>query len=349
MAMGSLIFYPILFFASFLLGGIILKKVFFPRLERLVSKTPWLIDKAAMSRLRSWILVWFVLFGFLSSIHYLRTNLEYFEHLRKVIILLLSFTFIFFLAQVAGDFVRAYVKKVGADLARVSILEHFTKGLIITLGVLIILYSFGVPLGPVLTGFGIGGIAVALALQDTLANFFSGLYLLMSKQIRPGDYIKLDSGEEGYVVDITWRNTVIRELRNNYIIVPNSRISKAVIKNYYLPEKEVYLAVEIGISYESDLGKVERVIRDVGMELMNELEGGIRGFEPIVRFSAFSDFSIKVTVILKAQEIRDQYVIKHEFIKRLFRRFKEEKIAIPYPVRTVYLKGGEKEPEGGVR
>lgn len=338
MSMINNLAYAALIFASFILTGILVKKIFLPRLVVYASKTPWLIDKAIVSKLSRWLILWFTLLGIHVCLHYLQKEIEGVKLFEKICLIALSISIMLFIAEVFGEFIKSYVKKANVDIPQVSIFEHFTKWLVVILGGLIILYSLGIPIGPILTGFGIGGLAVALALQDTLSNFFSGLHLLISKQIKPGDYVKLDSGEEGYVVDITWRNTVIRELPNNYIIVPNAKISKAVIKNYYFPEKELAVPVSLGVSYDSDLEKVERVTIEVAKEIMRDVKGGVPSFEPFLRYHTFSDFSINFTVILRAQEFVDQHLIKHEFVKRLYNRYREEGIIIPYPIRTVYLK-----------
>ncbi|WP_371681655.1 mechanosensitive ion channel family protein [Chroococcidiopsis sp. TS-821] len=143
---------------------------------------------------------------------------------------------------------------------------------------------------------GIGGLAVALAFQDTLANIFSGLYLLISKQVKTGDYVKLETGQEGYVTDITWRNTTIKELPNSTIIVPNSKLSSAIFTNYCLPAKELSIQVHLGVSYDSDLDRVEQVTLAVAKEVMHDVLGVSNTFEPFIRFHTFGDFSIDFTV-----------------------------------------------------
>jgi small-conductance mechanosensitive channel len=185
---------------------------------------------------------------------------------------------------------------------------------------------------------GVGGLAVALALQSTLSNFFAGLKILASKQIRPGDYIKLDSGEEGYVVDITWRNIIILTLQNNIIFIPNSKLINSSITNFSMPDKELAVPVNVGISYQSDLKKVEQITKEVAKEVMKEVDGGVPEFEPLIRFHTFGDFSINFTVILRAKEFNYRSFLIHEFIKRLHERYKKEGIEIPFPIRTVYLK-----------
>jgi small-conductance mechanosensitive channel len=219
-----------------------------------------------------------------------------------------------------------------------SLLEHLIKVLVFIIGGLVLLRSLGISITPALAGLGIGGLAVALALQGPLANFFSGIHLLLSKQIRIGDYIKLETGEEGYIVDITWRNTTIKQLSNNIVIIPNSKLASLIIVNYDQPEKELSIPINIGISYSSDLEKVERVTLEVAKEVMREVPGGVPEFEPVVRYHSFGEYSINFTVILRAKGYTDQFLIKHEFIKRLYLRYKKEGIEIPFPIRVIYLK-----------
>ena len=187
----------------------------------------------------------------------------------------------------------------------------------------------------ILTALGVCGLAVSLALKDSLANLFSGLHILFSRQVKPGDYIRLNTGEEGYVTDITWRNTVIRTLPNNLVIVPNVNIASAAITNFHLPVEDFPVRVEVGVSYKSDLEKVEQVTLAVASEVIGEI--GAADFEPVIRYHAFGDSSINFTVIMRAKEFADQFTMTHEFIKRLHRRFREEGIEIPFPIRTVHL------------
>ncbi len=124
-------------------------------------------------------------------------------------------------------------------------------------------------------------------------------------------------------------------LPNNIVLVPNEKLTKAIIINYYLPDKELAVLVNIGVHYDSDLVKVEKITCEVAQEVMNEVAGGVPHFEPFIRYHTFGDFSINFTVILRAKEFVDQYLIKHEFIKRLHERYNKEGIVIPYPIRAI--------------
>ncbi|NCP83805.1 MAG: mechanosensitive ion channel family protein, partial [Bacteroidetes bacterium] len=216
-----------------------------------------------------------------------------------------------------------------------SVTQNITRLVVFGIGILIILNSFGVSITPILATLGVGGLAVALALQDTLSNLFAGFHITVARQVRIGDYIKLESGEEGYVIDINWRTTKIRMLPNNVVLVPNDKLAKVIITNYYLPEKEMAVLINVGVHYNSDLKKVEKVTCEVAKEVMKEVLGGVPGFDPFIRYHTFGDFSINFTVILRAKEFVDQYLVKHEFVKRLHERYAKEGINIPYPIRAI--------------
>lgn len=225
-------------------------------------------------------------------VYYLPLTPELFEFSKKILMVLAVLGGTFAAAKIATGFVNFYAEKGKGVLPSTTIFANLTRLLILALGGLIILQSLGISITPILTALGVGGLAVALALQDTLSNLFSGLHILLSRQLRPGDYVKLDSGEEGYVQDITWRNTTIRTLSNNMSIVPNSKLASAVIVNFNQPEKEMSVLVPVGVSYESDLKKVEKVTIEVVKETLREVEGGLESFDPFIRYHTFAGFSI---------------------------------------------------------
>jgi small-conductance mechanosensitive channel len=254
-----------------------------------------------------------------------------------------------FLDRLMMEILRRYSKKVDIIASSAGVIKTLYRALILGFVFLIVLDRLKITITPFLASLGIGGLVVALALQDTLANFFSGVYIFFDKPIRIGDYILLESGQEGYVTQIGWRSTRIRMLPNNIVIVPNAKLVSSQITNFYLPETEMAVLVQVGVSYESDLEKVESVTIEVAKEVLREVQGGVKEFEPFIRYHTFSDFSINFTVILRAKEYADKYLITHEFIKRLHRRYRFEGIEIPFPIRTVYVKNGVTKGSDGSR
>lgn len=212
------------------------------------------------------------------------------------------------------------------------------------LGSLMVLETLGIPITPILASLGVGSLAVALALQPVLANLFSGFYLLMDKPLKAGDFIRLESGEEGYVDSIGWRTTRIRMLPNTLVVVPNSRLTESRLLNYDLPDKECAVLVEVGVDYDSDLKRVEAVTVEEARKAQKGVEGAVPGFEPFIRYHTFADSSINFTVILRSKTFVDNYLLKHEFIKALHERYRKEGITIPFPQRTLEWRGGAPGP-----
>jgi len=217
------------------------------------------------------------------------------------------------------------------------VIKNILRIVIIALGLLIILDSLGVSITPIMASLGVGGLAIGLALKDTLANYFSGFYLLVDKPVRIGDFIRLDSGEEGYVEEIGWRSTRIRMLANNTVMIPNGVFSSGKVTNYDLPSSEAAVLVNAGVHYDSDLEKVEKITIDVAKDVQKNIAGAVKEFEPFIRYNTFADSSINFTVIMRAENFVANYLIKHEFIKRLHKKYKAEGIVIPFPIRTIYM------------
>lgn len=252
-------------------------------------------------------------------------------------------------ARATGRLVGSYASRHQRLPGATSIFANIARFAVISIGLLVTLQTLGVSVGPILTALGVGGLAVALAMQDTLANLFAGLHVIGSRKVVPGDYVVLDTGEEGYVEDINWRNTSLRNLRNNMIVVPNARLASAILTNYYQPAAEMALLVPLGVSYDSDLAAVEEVTVEVAKQVMQEIPGGVPDHQPIIRYHTFDDSSINFNVILRVKEHTDQYLVRHEFVKRVHDRYRKTGIVIPFPIQTVIAARPPSEDDGSIR
>ena len=332
---------PAVYIIGGLLAGFIFEKIILAKLKRLAEKTGWDGVMVIVDSLRGMVILWLLVAGIYGAILSISLSPPLLNNIQKILLVIVLFGGTMAAAKMAAGLVNSYVQRQDVPLPSTSIFRNLTKLLVFLIGIMIILQSLGVSITPLLTALGVGGLAAALALQPTLANLFSGLQIIAAKQLHPGDYVKLDSGEEGYVTDITWRNTTVRALPNNMIIIPNSKLASAIYTNYYQPQQETAVLIQVGVSYDSDLKKVERITNEVGTEIMRDVEGGIPEFEPFIRYHTFDDFSINFTVILRTREYVGNYLIKHEFIKRLHERYNKEGIIIPFPIRTVYMSEGK--------
>jgi small-conductance mechanosensitive channel len=211
------------------------------------------------------------------------------------------------------------------------------RGLFAVLAIIIVLENVGISLTAIWTTLGVGSVAVALALQETLSNLFAGLYLLADRPVSPGDYIKLDSGQEGYVIQISWRSTRMRTQANNIVFVPNSTMAKAVITNYSMPELIVSITIPVRVAYGSDPRQVEKVLLEVTREAAREgLEGLLLDPPPSVNLSpGFGESSLDFSLSLNVRRFEDQVPVQSELRKRILARFATQGIVVPFPTRTL--------------
>lgn len=245
---------------------------------------------------------------------------------------------VWILERVLTTVLRSQVIPMALASSTKTLLLTVSRLLLLSVGFLIAFDTVGISITPILASLGVGSVAVALALQDTLGNFFSGLYLLIDKPIRIGDFVKVDEGIEGHIAKIGWRSTHIQLLSNNTVVLPNSKIAASQLTNFDFPDKETAVLIQVGVSYECDLDHVERVTVEVAKEVLGRVTGGISTFEPFIRFHTFGGSSINFTVILRARQFTDKYLMKHEFTKTLHTRYRRENISIPFPQQVIHLR-----------
>ncbi|MEW2316610.1 mechanosensitive ion channel family protein [Streptomyces bauhiniae] len=309
-------------------------------LAKHAKRTRWSGDDVIVDALRS-VVPWAAIAGGIAvgaAVLPLTRTVQH--HVNQSLQVWLIFVVTLSAARVIAGLVQSVTQSRSGVAGSATIFVNITRVLVLAIGFLVVLQTLGISIAPLLTALGVGGLAVALALQDTLANLFAGIHILASKTVQPGDYIRLSSGEEGYVVDINWRQTTVRQLSNNLVVIPNGQLAKTNMTNFTRPEQELTVLVQAGVSYDSDLEQVERVTAEVVNEVMTEITGAVPEHEAAIRFHTFGDSRIGFTIILGVGEFSDQFRIKHEFIKRLHRRYREEGIRIPAPTRTVALQQG---------
>ena len=240
-----------------------------------------------------------------------------------------------------------------SDLTQSTLLDTIVRAAIYSSGALIVLDYFGISIAPIMAAMGFGSFAFGLAVKEPLENVATGLLLMVSKQIRVNDYIRLSTGDEGRVTDINWRFiTVMPPNEGSVVVIPNKVIANAVSTNYSQPRDDIIVVVPIGVGYESDLELVEKVTVEVARELQIKIDGyeplfneagvDVNKLAPVVRFQKFNDSSIDFNAVLHVQTFTNQYLLKHEFIKAITKRYREEGINIPFPIRTLDLPDDKK-------
>jgi small-conductance mechanosensitive channel len=330
----------LIWLALFIVAGIFLGILaeFFIRkfVTSWVKKTPWIYDDFLINSLKGIPIPIFIVTSFyICSI--LLPDLHTTQIIsNKICFAIAAFLITLVIARFLAKLIRQLSSTAEVPLPS-SLLSNLASVVVFLVGTLVTLQTLGISITPILTTLGIGGLAVALALQDTLANFFSGIYILLSKQVHIGDYVKLDSGSEGYITDITWRNTIIKTLPENLIIIPNNKLSSAIISNFSKPSKEHTFLLELDISYNSDLASVQKIVFETAKKVIAETPGGVVSFDPIIRFEKFGNSSIGMQIIMRASEYVNQGELKSECIKAIHKRFSDEGIEIPYPTQTIKL------------
>ena len=246
-----------------------------------------------------------------------------------------------------SGFIRMKFSDTG-DITQSTLLDTVFRLAIYASGALIVLDYFDISIAPIIAAMGFGSVAIAMGVKEPLENICTGLLLIVSKQIRVNDYIKLSTGDEGRVIDINWRYiSVMPPSESNVVVIPNKVIANAVTTNFSQPRDDIVVVVPIGVGYESDLDLVERVTVEVARELQIKIDGyepeldenGIdrNKLAPVIRFQAFNDSSIDFNTVMHVQTFTNQYLLKHEFIKAITKRYREENINIPFPIRTLDL------------
>jgi small-conductance mechanosensitive channel len=325
-------------FVVWTLGLIVVMRIAYARLTSLSRRTETRVDDIVLGALSTPLVIIILMSGGLILSKFLPLSETWDHNLNLVVKIALILAGALFVDRLVKGGLGHYSSKLDYVAASSGIVRTAVRAVILLLAALSILGTLGVSITPLIASLGVGSLAIALALQPLLSNFFSGLELVADKPVVVGQYVKLSSGEEGYVTRIGWRSTTIRLIGDNLVVIPNSKMAAAIITNYDLPEKEQSLVVQVGVHYQSNLDQVERVTCEVAREVLRTVDGGWRDFEPLVRFHTFGEYTVNFSVILKVDQFVKSYAVKHEFIKRLHRRYRQEGIVIPFPIRTLDIK-----------
>lgn len=314
-------------------------------LIKIVKKTKTSLDEKILDVIKKPIFIIIVFIGVYFALIQLNIFSKYHSEINKIYAAFYILIILLLITRVVNAILKWYAEDFASktetklDNEFLLVIRKIIFGFIYAIAIIILLKEiFNVEIGPLLAGLGIAGLAVALALQDTLSNFFAGIHIIADRMIKIGNYIELENGIKGYVEEIGWRTTKIRMLDNNIVIIPNSKLSQSIIINYYAIQQEMSITIPCGVSYNSDLEKVEKVTIEVAKEIQQNVQGAVKNFEPFIRYEKFGDSNIEFNVILRVNKYVDKYIVIHEFIKKLKQRYDKEGIEISFPVRNVYLK-----------
>lgn len=256
--------------------------------------------------------------------------------LDSVFFAFLTITIAFLISRIITVLMTGWMKVTKTYDKPTGLVDKMITGIIFILAFIVIIGYFKIDITPLIAGVGLGALAIGLALQSTLSNFFAGIHLISDHPIRVGDFIELDADTSGFVVDIGWRSTRIRMLTDNLLIIPNNKLAESKIINYSLPKQDLSIWVPCGVAYESDLKKVEQISLEVAREIQKNTAGAVKDFEPAFRYREFADSNINFIVVLRVEKPITRFTVRNEFIKALKERFDKENIEISWPIRKIY-------------
>ena len=326
--------------------AVLFSKVVFQRLLRLFILGGANFDVKTVAALRVPSTAFILLLGLylaLTSLSLPNTIQHTVDKAGAVIAVLVGAALMNGVVSAALFWLEIYFRRTNSDQQRNWMFPLIQRGawvLIVAVTVMLVLDILGINISPLVAGLGITGLAVALALQSTLGNFFAGTYIMSEGVIGAGDYIEMESGISGFVVDVNWHSTLLRTWTNNLVAVPNAKISETVVTNYSKPEDPLDVIIPCGVSYESDLIRVETVSLEVMEQLRQEHPGAHGDTEPIFRYEAFGDSNITFYMVMRAKDRVAGFVIRSELIKQLHSRLAAEGITINYPMRKLQFPEG---------
>lgn len=307
-------------------------------LKKIAQKTKTDLDDILLAKSALPLFLLIFVGGFYYALKHASIVTDYSNLVHGIAFVLLIFFLAWLFSGILSVLTSKWFKKHRRNQKAPKLLNKLVVVTVFLIAIIVILGYYDVEITPLIATLGIGGLAVGLALQNTLSNFFAGLHILSDQPVTVGDFVELpDSNVSGYIEDIGWRSTRIRTLPNSFVIVPNSKLAESIIINDSLPEQELSLVIPCGVAYESDLEKVEKATIAVAKQIQKKIPGAIEDFDPFIRYNEFGDSNINFSVILRIRAYVDQYLVKHEFIKALKKRYDKEKIDISWPVQKNYF------------
>jgi small-conductance mechanosensitive channel len=330
---------PLALLIGTVVAGLIVRRILFRVVREWAAHTESQLDILITGSLGGPIVLWSLILGFHLATQNSRIPRHYLHYVQITLQTLWILSLTIAMSRLAGNTVRFYGGRVAGVQAVTSLTQKLAQLVVVAVGLVWILkVVFDLSLTPILTTLGVGGIAFALALQDTLSNLFAGFYVSISRLVRIGDYLKLNTGEEGYVTDINWRCTMLRGITNNLVVIPNSKLGQAIYTNYHLPDERMMVSISFGVGYESDIDRVEAVLLDEVTSAVGHVKGLLAEPAPYVRFTPGpGDWALGFQVNFNVAEFSDQYLVQSELRKRVVKRLRTEGISMPFPTRTVVL------------
>ena len=312
---------PLAIIVGVVILGIIVERYFLQRIYRIFEKRNWKIGRRLIRSMNGIFTVWAGLLSFrlvMGELPLKPTVIPAFQHAATAILIL---SIAVLCGRIIVAFIRTYASENDRPVPSISLVENIVRAFAFVLGAFAIFHTYGIAVAPLLTALGVGGLAVALALQDTLSNFFAGIYIIISKHLAPGDYVKLDGGQEGTIRDIAWRVTTLQTPGNTLIIVPNSKFSTSIITNFSRPDRSMNLVIDLAVDPAIDAAHFETVALAVAREVTQSMADLVEG-EPTLRYTSlatpFAAAGATMQLILKVNDFTKASEVKNAILKKIY-------------------------------
>lgn len=219
----------------------------------------------------------------------------------------------------------------------VEFLEHIITYLVWFFALLLILSTFKIDVTPLLAGAGIAGLAIALAAQDIVSNFFSGALITVDKPFKVGDRVKIDT-HYGDIVAIGPRSTRLKTLEYQIVTIPNNKITTNIIINYSMPDPKLKMTIPISVAYGSDIDKVTRILYEIANDAIAKEDWLLPDPKPAVFFIEFAASELKFIVQIWSKAYNTPNEVKDCINRRVNARFAEEGIEIPFQQIDIHMR-----------
>ncbi len=329
-------------FASFVL--LVLYRVIFALLRRASKLTKNDLDDRIVEQMRGPAKVLALIAAFFIAVNLVYPGASVVGiTINQVVVVLLILDGAFAVDRALTTVLKWYGEEVAPKTASkmdeelLPLVRKLSRIFVYVIALMVAASTLGIEISPLLTGLGIAGLAVALALQDSLGNFFAGLNISLDRPIRPGDYISLDNGVSGEVEDIGWRTTKIRTWDGNVVYVPNQKLAQSIVTNFYAPNEEYLANFIIGVDYDSDVDEVLETLTEALKRVQERNPLVVKDYPVKVRFEGFGEHELRFKCFIKVKNYRCRFDVMADAYREIFYLFKERGISIPFPVRTIYF------------
>jgi small-conductance mechanosensitive channel len=327
---------PLALLIGTILLGLVARNIAFRLIQGWARRTGSQLDVLLTDTLRGPIALWIVILGLHVATQSSEIPQRYKNYVAPTLQVLWGLSFTIVLSQFAGSMIRFYGGTMRGVKSVSSLSQKLVQFSIFIIGCLwLSKVIFNFSLAPLLTTLGVGGIAVALALQDTLSNLFAGFYVSVSGVVRIGDYIRLNTNEEGYITDINWRCTTMRTRLNNLVVIPNNKLGQAIFTNYFLPDGLIVVPILCAVAADSDIDLTESLLLEEIRHCTSEVEGVLADPPPTVHFNPGPwGASLVYQVAFSVTRFEDVPAARSEVRKRLYRRLRAEGLAVTFPASS---------------